>query len=371
MANGSSKKSRSNRADSFQLSNRRLREVVIEALRNGKNWGHILLSLVAALLMWGITQGWTPPFQYRIGYIPERDIVAAVPFEVEDAIGTAVQQRRAVAETLCIYNNDTYQLGKLQENLGLAVDDLVAAESWESAPMQIWGNFLALNMDSADGETNPPDQQRLDQSRMDFERFCQLFAEDDVRDEFKDALDEIYGPWKETGILEALGHTEQEGRLDSIQINGENNASDVIVTVSEVRQSEIARTLPDVLAQAFQSLNFEQADKEFVTQLVDNWIREVGLPATLTIDNALSMKRRQNERESVAQQFRNYQPGQKLADVGEPLQAAEIALLRKEYEARYNTQMLEISRLLGFSFASFGMFVAVFLLCGVYLAVYE
>jgi len=371
MANGSSKKSRSNRADSFQLSNRRLREVVIESLRNGKNWGHILLSLVAALLMWGITQGWTPPFQYRIGYIPERDIVAAVPFEVEDEIGTVVQQRRAVAETLCIYNNDTYQLGKLQENLGLAVDDLVAAESLESAPMQIWGNFLALNMDLSEGETNPPDQQRLEQSRMDFERFCQLFAEDDVRDEFKDALDEIYGPWKETGILEALGHSEQEGRLDSIQINGENNASDVIVPVSEVRQSEIARTLPDVLAQAFQSLNFEQADTEFVTQLVENWIREVGLPATLTIDNALSMKRRQNERESVAQQFRNYQPGQKLADVGEPLQAAEIALLRKEYEARYNTQMLEISRLLGFSFASFGMFVAVFLLCGVYLSVYE
>ena len=118
MANGSSKKSRSNRADSFQLSNRRLREVVFESLRNGKNWGHILLSLVAALLMWGITQGWTPPFQYRVGYIPERDIVAAVPFEVEDEIGTVVQQRRAVAETLCIYNNDTYQLGKLQENLG-------------------------------------------------------------------------------------------------------------------------------------------------------------------------------------------------------------------------------------------------------------
>ena len=102
MANGSSKKSRLNRADSFQLSKRRLREVVIEALRNGKNWGHILLSLVAALLMWGITQGWTPPFQYRIGYIPERDIVAAVPFKVEDEIGTVVQQRRAVAETLSL-----------------------------------------------------------------------------------------------------------------------------------------------------------------------------------------------------------------------------------------------------------------------------
>ena len=107
MASGSSRKSRSTRADSFQLSNRQLREVVIESLSNGKNWGHILLSLVAALLMWGITRGWTTPFQYRIGFIPERDVVAAVSFEVEDEIGTFVQQCRTGAETLCIYKYDT------------------------------------------------------------------------------------------------------------------------------------------------------------------------------------------------------------------------------------------------------------------------
>ena len=149
MASGSSRKSRSTRADAFQLSNRQLREDVKESLRNGKNWGHLLLSLVAALLMWGITQGWTTPFQYRIGFIPQRDIVAAVSFEVEDEIGTVVQQRRAEAETLCIYENDTYQLVKQQENITLAVDDLLAAESWETAPMEHWGKFLVIDKATA------------------------------------------------------------------------------------------------------------------------------------------------------------------------------------------------------------------------------
>lgn len=371
MASGSSRKSRSTRADSFQLSNRRLREVIIESLRNGKNWGHILLSFVAALLMWGITQGWTPPFQYRIGYIPERDIVAAVSFEVEDEIGTVVQQRRAVAETLCIYNNDTYQLGKQQENLLLAVDELVAAESWETAPMEHWQKFLKVDQVSMDGENSTVDPEMLEQSKDDFERFSELLAEESIRESLQDALDELYGPWNEKGILETLGHSEEEGRLDSIQISGEYNATDVIVDVSDVRQSEITRTLPDLLAQAIQGMNLADSDTEFLTAVIENWIRDAGVPATLTIDNALSMKRRQNERESVPPQFRNYQPGQKLAGVGEPLQAVEIALLRKEYEARYNTQMLEMSRLLGFGAASFGMFIAVFLLCGVYLVVYE
>ena len=88
--------------------------------------------------------GWTPPFQYRIGYIPERDIVAAVSFKVEDEIGTEVMQRRAVAETLCIYNNDTYQLSKQKKDLSLAINDLVTAESWESAPHQLWEPFLDM-----------------------------------------------------------------------------------------------------------------------------------------------------------------------------------------------------------------------------------
>ena len=371
MASGSSKKSRSTRADAFQLSNRQLREDVMESLRNGKNWGHLLLSLVAALLMWGITQGWTTPFQYRIGFIPERDIVAAVSFEVEDEIGTVVQQRRAEAETLCIYKNDTYQLDKQQENIELAVDDLLAAESWGTAPMEHWGKFLAIDKAAVAGEEASVELEVLERSKGDYERFCLLLAEESTRENFKAALDEVYQPWIESGVLDTLGHSEEEGRLDSIQINGENNTTDVIVDVSTVRQSEIARTLTDRLAKALQPMNLEASDNEFLVDKVENWIRNAGIPATLTIDNALSVKRRQNERESVPPQFRNYQPGQKLASVGEPLQAAEIALLREEYEARYNTQMLEISRLLGFSVASFGMFLAGFLLCGVYLAVYE
>ena len=372
MASGSSKKSRSSRTDSFQLSRRRLREVFFESLRSGKNWGHIGLCLVAALLMWGITQGWTPPFQYRIGYIPERDIVAAVSFKVEDEIGTEVMQRRAVAETLCIYANDTYQLAKQKKDLLLAVDELVGAESWEQAPQQLWKAFVTDSEgDSTDSDTMVTDAETMAQTKEDYQRFVELLGTEDQRALLALALDELYKPWIENGVLEKLGHTEEEGRLDSIQISSENDGADVIVNVSDVRQSEILRMFPESLATALMKLNLEPTDATFVGGLLETWIRATGVPETLTIDSALSMKRRQSERESVDAQFRGYQPGQKLASKGEPLQATEITLLRQEYDARYNTQLLEFSRLLGFGIASFGMFLAVFLLCGVYLAVYE
>ncbi len=370
MASGSSKKSRSSRADSFQLSKTRLREVVFEALRNGKNWGHIVLCLIAALLMWGITQGWTPPFQYRIGFIPERDIVAAVSFKVEDEIGTEVMQRRAVAETLCIYNNDTYQLSKQKKDLSLAINDLVTAESWESAPHQLWEPFLDME-DAGSSDTLQSAAERLADTRPDYERFVQLLETEQQRELLGKALDNLYQPWLQNGVLEQLGHSEEEGRLDSIQISGEQPGVDVIVNVSDVRQSEILRMLTDSLGESLALLNLELDDQQFLLSRLEFWIRANTIPETLKIDSALSMKRRQSERESVEQQFRAFQPGQTLANEGEPLQASEIALLRKEYDARFNTQLLEVSSLLGFGIASFGMFLAVFLLCGVYLAVYE
>ncbi len=344
---------------------------MIESLRSGKNWGHVLLSLVAALFMWGVTQGWKPPFQYRLGYIPDRDIVAAVLFKVEDAIGTEVMQRRAESETLCIYSNDAYQLAKQKKDLLLAVDELVVAEDWESAPMLHWERFLSPMSNMEDEEAVRMDPEQLEKSRVMFDRFCELLGSEEARADLSDALDELYDPWMEKGVLERLGHTEEEGRLDSIQISGENGTADVIVDVSEVRQSEIARTLTETLGEALGQLELAENETGFLASMMENWIRGAGIQGTLTIDRAQSMKRRQSERESVEQQFRNYQPGQTLASAGEPLQADELALLRMEYETRYNTQMLQMTRLMGFGMASFGMFVAVFLLCGAYLVVYE
>ena len=181
--------------------------------------------------MWGITQGWTPPFQYRIGYIPERDIVAAVSFKVEDEIGTEVMQRRAVAETLCIYNNDMYQLSKQKKDLSLAINDLVTAESWESALINC-GNRFWIWKRQVPPIHRKAAAERLADTRPDYERFVQLLETEQQRELLGKALDNLYQPWLQNGVLEQLGHSEEEGRLDSIQISGEQPGVDVIVNVS-------------------------------------------------------------------------------------------------------------------------------------------
>ncbi len=47
-------------------------------LRRRDVLGRIGLALLAAVSMCAVIHGWHPPFAYRTGYVPPRDIVAAV-----------------------------------------------------------------------------------------------------------------------------------------------------------------------------------------------------------------------------------------------------------------------------------------------------
>ena len=103
---GGTNRKRHARTLTIEVSQKSLRKRFTAALSSGKTWGHLVLCLLAAAIMFGMTIGWLPPFSYRIGMIPERDIVAAVAFQVEDPVETETRQRRAVAEAVCVYDHD-------------------------------------------------------------------------------------------------------------------------------------------------------------------------------------------------------------------------------------------------------------------------
>ena len=42
------------------------------------------ICLLAAIAIWGVTRAWEPPFPFRSGYVPQRDIAARVEFGVTD-----------------------------------------------------------------------------------------------------------------------------------------------------------------------------------------------------------------------------------------------------------------------------------------------
>jgi len=59
----------------------------------------VALCFVAAVLVWAITGAWAPPFSYRSGYIPPRDIVSRASFSVRD-IQEQTEQTYASHKTL-------------------------------------------------------------------------------------------------------------------------------------------------------------------------------------------------------------------------------------------------------------------------------
>src|SRR5690606_27567642 len=96
----------------------------------GSLWGHlqrgaVLLRVgicaIAARLMLVLTQGWNPPFRYRLNQVPERSIVASVDFEQPDLVATADARKQARQLTVAVYDQDPAPLQQLRAELRLEI----------------------------------------------------------------------------------------------------------------------------------------------------------------------------------------------------------------------------------------------------------
>ena len=54
------------------------------------------MCMLTAVALWAITGSWAPPFAYRTGYVPPRDIVAKVVFTKADPQATRDAQEKAL-----------------------------------------------------------------------------------------------------------------------------------------------------------------------------------------------------------------------------------------------------------------------------------
>ena len=72
------------------------------------------IAVAAAVLITVFVRGWEPPFGYRKGFIPQRAILARVPFKVVDEVKTDALRMQAAREVLCIYQNNREPLIQLR-----------------------------------------------------------------------------------------------------------------------------------------------------------------------------------------------------------------------------------------------------------------
>ena len=99
MSSTSNPKTRSERAANLRVDRYPWRRL-FERVTSFDALARLGLAIVAAALLTVFVRGWEPPFAYRKGYIPQRAILARIPFKVEDDVKTRDLRIQAGREVL-------------------------------------------------------------------------------------------------------------------------------------------------------------------------------------------------------------------------------------------------------------------------------
>ncbi|MFV2070505.1 MAG: hypothetical protein ACC645_26355, partial [Pirellulales bacterium] len=155
MASEPRKRTRSERVAALELPPGLTRRLLSE-LQRGAVLLRLALCLVTAIVLGAITAAWAPPFPYRSGFVPARDIVARIDFDRDDPTATETERDKARERALAVYQQDPVPLEQLQATLQLDIDKVIAAETLEDLEPDVWQRFEPVR----DGKTPPSDQQR-------------------------------------------------------------------------------------------------------------------------------------------------------------------------------------------------------------------
>lgn len=346
----STKRTRSERVASLKLEPSDLSRW-IRTLLTGPALLRFALSLVTAVLLVVIFQGWKPPFAYREGQIPQRDVLARVEFEIVDINKTEAEREQARRQVACFYENQPDEITDLNARLRGALGALAGENAFADLTKQ-QSEALESFVAPSEDENSPLPGDALLLIRT-------FLSEHGVLDDGKLdlLLKSILAPIADTGILTQLAHSAEEGEQGQILVDG------VVVNVAKIRRTEVVAALPQRVSEEFQK-TFNSPEVQVVAQFVSKFLVDNLPQATLTYERDASEEERRKAEESVKDALVAYYPAvSKLAEAGKPLSREEqLPVLRAEYEA-WVAQLSwgEVCmRVVAFS----GMVSAMFLLCG-------
>ncbi|MFN6402157.1 MAG: HD family phosphohydrolase [Planctomycetota bacterium] len=353
-----SKKNRSERAASLKTGRFYWRDW-IERVKNYDSIRRVLVVLLTGLVLSLLLRGWEPPFPYRIGFVPQRAIPARVPFQIEDEVQTDRLRLQTAKQVLCVYENRKEPLIQLREELH---DALFSIRNHQKE-LALDDEQLKLIEDfgvSPEG-TNPVGLQAKDV----IDCIKQTLATDSDIKNFDDAMQKIFEPLEEVGVLQKLVHDPLKGSQRFIKIiQAGRDDQKLNVDVSRVRRAELIVTLKGSLEKEFKN-QFMDDSSDLLAQIVHRYL-STKLPTTLTFREDLSNVERIAAVNAIKPTMVSYETTYgALVPMGKPLGAKEIRLLRTEHQA-YMSQMSigqKIQRLI----ATWGLLAAVCALCGFFI----
>lgn len=319
----------------------------------------VSIVLLSGLLLSLLLRGWEPPFPYRIGYVPPRAIPARVSFQIEDETQTDGLKLQAAREVLCVYENRKEPLIQLRGDLH---DSLFSLRDYsDSQPLSdIQQGNLALFGSQPEGSNSVA----IDKQEV-IECIKKTLATDADITKFDAAMQKIFAPLEEFGVLQGLRHDPQKGNQRFIKVIQRGSEEPGIeVDVSRVRNAELIVTLKGTLEREFKN-QFRDGSAELLAQIVHRYLA-ARLPTTLTFREDLSNVARNNAVDAVKPAMVSYETTYgALVPMGKLLGAKEIRLLRTEHQAYIRQMSLgqKLQRLI----ATWGLLAAVSALCGFFI----
>jgi putative nucleotidyltransferase with HDIG domain len=357
MSTGNKKKRRIDRVTSVELP-----LGVLGNLWGQLRRGHVLVRLalcaITALLLWGITRGWSPALPYHRGDVPQRDIVARTQFEREDPEATDKARKAARSLTIATYDQDPSGLEQLRAKVENEVTELVAAKSLTKVD-KLWERY---RLQLAEGTPKPTPEERQQQ----FQKFRETLSADGALDKFKGALSEAFSPLLDKGLLEKLP-AEHDANNETISVHpvGTDTKFPRNVPVSEVLTENAASALQKALLAKMPSP--EVADRVFAR------LKSKPLPTTLKLNLDVTRQDQKKAAADVRTIMETIPAGTVLAHAQDekgnpvPIDDAAFEKLKLEHKTELDPDHRPLYAKLSRSLAVLGMYVALYVLCGFYI----
>lgn len=364
MSSVSFKRKRLDRATGLVLPPGQVRRVW-DALHRGDVLLRLALCAGAALVLWLVTGGWAPPFAYRTGFVPRRDVVARVTFKLldEDRTRHLIEQRKR--ETLGVYELDGPLLRTQRRDLEEKLKELVEFDAWDDVPVDLRKEFFS-RLDAKNGP-------------IVFRAIHAAFVGEGGVARLVRWLEPLLSEIEQAGILEDLdpAHVGESSNLYEIVVHpkGEPQRGQA-VEVGKVRLREIRRQMPGRIERALGEHQLKEqiapeqqipeAQRALLASMLADWISPQ-LRSTLTFDAAETNRARERAMDEVRSNpvMTDYIAGQSsLASGGRPIGVQQMRLLAYEHSEFLRSRT--VAERIAHSLASFGMYVAVYVLCGLY-----
>jgi putative nucleotidyltransferase with HDIG domain len=350
MASGIQKRKRSERVAALELPPGAFERAILYCKR-----GDVLLRLglcvLTVLALWCVTLSWSVPLEFQRGYVPPRNIVAKVPFQEFDPEKTRDAEMIAANKVSFVYDHDTDKLVQLRAALQNRAIELGGAKTLADLAPSVWDEFFPPPGSDAPVLTPEEKEQR-------FQLLRGSLSTPESLAKLDQAVAEVLEPYERRGLLDKLPQEPNEGNQQEIVVIPKGKPSQrQVVKVADVLIGD-ADWLKKGLA--------ERLDSPELATRVFTWLQS-RLPTTLKRNETEIRLAQQRAEEAVPREYRKILPGDVLAPAGKQLE--DLSTLELEHQAYLAHRT--VRQKIAYSFASLGMFLALSILCGVYVLHYE